>query len=43
MVIAYALGGRRLPNNEIRAFLIENGRVLESVRGIVGARLVLTE
>ncbi len=40
ILIADALGGRTLPNNCLRAFLIANERVTESVLGIVGVRLV---
>ena len=29
-----------LLNNELKAFLIENGKVTEAVRGIIGVRVV---
>jgi hypothetical protein len=42
VIIADTKGAMALPNNELRAFLIENDRVVESARSIFGARLVTT-
>lgn len=39
IVVADRLGGMALPNNGLRAFLIENRRVSESVHGMINVRL----
>ena len=43
IMIADRLARAPLPNNQLRVFLIKNGRVIESVRGVIGVRLASTQ
>lgn len=43
LIIADTLGAKRLPNDQLKVFLMENGKVIERAEGIIGMSLTRTQ